>query len=137
MQFSVTLLPLNAVLAQTDEKSKEAKAADPIRIYLEAGINKVQEAQIREMARAIEETNVQRAKQVLGLLKEIRALSEQTELDDKRIISDQKEVNELQGQMALDRIKLLIRIRKLLSPEQKAKLVSLMGEARKSTSDSR
>ncbi|MBX9696424.1 MAG: hypothetical protein K2Z81_28815, partial [Cyanobacteria bacterium] len=45
---------------------------------------------------------------------------------DDEVLGVQNEINKMAGEMAMDRIKLLLDIRKVLSAEQKQKLVDLL-----------
>jgi Spy/CpxP family protein refolding chaperone len=70
----------------------------------------------------------------MDLIKEIRTLSLQPDLDEKKILAAQSKINELQGAMAIDRLKLNMKVRKLLTPEQRTKLVSIIKEQRSTPS---
>lgn len=104
--------------------------ADPFSVYVKAGIDPSQHAQIADLASQLEQTNMGRSREILDLIKEIRALSLQPDLDEKKILSAQNRINELQGAMAIDRLKLNMKVRKLLTPEQRTKLVSIIKEQR-------
>lgn len=111
----------NAVHAQDQE---------PFAIYVKAGIDPSQHAQITELASQMEQTNIGRSHEIMNLIKEIRTLSLQPDLDEKKILAAQTKINELQGAMALERLKLNMKVRKLLTPEQRIKLVSIIKEQR-------
>lgn len=122
--FGSILLTPNAVLAQ----------ADPLSVYVAAGIDAAQHAQITELASQLEQTNIGRSHEIMDLIKEIRVLSLQPDLDEKKIIAAQNKINELQGLMALDRLKLNMKVRKLLTPEQRMKLVAVIKAQRNTPS---
>ncbi|RTL35619.1 MAG: periplasmic heavy metal sensor [Candidatus Melainabacteria bacterium] len=104
--------------------------ADPLDVYVKAGIDATQHAQITELASQLEQTNIGRSHEIMDLIKEIRTLSLQPDLDEKKILAAQNKINELQGAMAIDRLKLNMKVRKLLNPEQRTKLVSIIREQR-------
>lgn len=120
---SMMLIP-NSVHAQ----------ADPLSVYVKAGIDGSQHAQITDLASQLEQTNISRSHEIMDLIKEIRALSLQPDLDEKKILAAQNKINELQGAMAIDRLKLNMKVRKLLTPEQRTKLVSIIKEQRSTPS---
>jgi Spy/CpxP family protein refolding chaperone len=66
----------------------------------------------------------------MDLIRNLRILSLQPDLDEKKILSTQNKINDLQGAMAIDRLKLNIKVRKILSPEQRVRLVSAIREQR-------
>jgi|688.fasta_scaffold320042_2 hypothetical protein len=120
---SMMLIP-NSVQAQ----------ADPLSVYVKAGIDGSQHAQITDLASQLEQTNISRSHEIMDLIKEIRTLSLQPDLDEKKILAAQSKINELQGAMAIDRLKLNMKVRKLLTPEQRTKLVSIIKEQRSTPS---
>lgn len=121
-------------VAAADEKASENTGKDPYRIYIDAGASTAQISKIKEMAGAVETENIRRSHEMLTLIQDIRALSLQPELDEKKLLEDQRQLNELQAQMSTERTRLLIRIRKVLSPEQRQKLVTLMDSERHAVS---
>jgi len=108
----------------------QADGADPFSIYVQAGIDPSQHAQITELATQMEQVNIGRSHEIMDLIKDIRVLSLQPDLDEKKILAAQNKINELQGAMTIDRLKLNMKVRKLLTPEQRIKLVSLIKEQR-------
>lgn len=107
-----------------------AQEQDPFAIYVKAGIDPSQHAQITELATQMEQTNISRSHEIMNLIKEIRTLSLQPDLDEKRILAAQTKINDLQGSMVMERLKLNMKVRKLLTPEQRIKLVSIIKEQR-------
>lgn len=107
-----------------------AQEQDPFAIYVKAGIDPSQHAQITELATQMEQTNIGRSHEIMNLIKDIRTLSLQPDLDEKKILAAQTKINELQGAMVIERLKLNMKVRKLLTPEQRIKLVSIIKEQR-------
>ena len=116
--------------AMPGEEPKLETGRDPIAIYKEAGIDAEQEVKIRNLATEYERDSAEKANAIVQLLREMRHLSLDPELDAKKIMDTQKEINKLQGVMAIDKVQLLIRIRSQLRTDQKRKLVALLQKAR-------
>lgn len=113
-------------IAQAKESSEPATYSDPIAIYRQAGISKEQEEKIKEFAKEFEEATSVRAQTMLNHMRQIRELSLEPDPDEQKVLTNQAEINKLQAQVAIDRIRLLLKIRKTLTTEQKSKLVALM-----------
>lgn len=107
-----------------------AQEQDPFAIYVKAGIDPSQHAQITELATQMEQTNIGRSHEIMELIKEIRTLSLQPDLDEKKILAAQNKINDLQGAMVIERLKLNMKVRKILTPEQRIKLVAIIKEQR-------
>lgn len=99
---------------------------DPMAIYRQAGVSQEQEMRIRQLAKDFEDQARVKAKRMMGLIQEMHQLSLETDPDEKAVLGKQDEINSVTGEMATDRIKLLLTIRKQLTAEQKAKLVGMM-----------
>jgi len=112
-------------LAQA-QGSASSGAGDPMAIYRQAGVSQEQEMRIRQLAKDFEDQARVKAKRMMGLIQEMHQLSLETDPDEKAVLSKQDEINAVTAEMATDRIKLLLTIRKQLTAEQKAKLVGMM-----------
>jgi Spy/CpxP family protein refolding chaperone len=109
-----------AVLSQTAEN-------DPVAIYKQAaGINAQQESTIRKYAQEYDQENTVKLQSLSQMLQELRDMAYQKALNESGMLAKQEEINKLQSDMALQRIKLVIKIRNLLSPEQNEKLVTAL-----------
>jgi hypothetical protein len=118
---SAMVLPVVSSYAQPG-----AQEEDPLAIYREAGVSQDEEAKIKDLAKNYEDgANVKR-KRILNLLGEMRNLSLQADPDPTAVLGKQEEINHLGGEMANDKIKLLLAIRAQLKPEEKAHLVKIM-----------
>lgn len=113
-------------MAQAKESNEPNTCNDPIAIYRQAGINKEQEGKIRELAKKFEEETSIRAQMMINYMRQIREMSLATDPDEKKVLTSQEEINKLQAQVSTDRIRLLLKIRSILTAEQKGKLVALM-----------
>lgn len=99
---------------------------DPVLIYREAGAGSEQEAKIRQYAQEYEKAARVRVERLHNLARQIKELSFEPELDETKILQAQDEYNQLQSALNSERLKLMFKIRSLLNPEQKSKLVELM-----------
>jgi Spy/CpxP family protein refolding chaperone len=99
---------------------------DPAAIYIQAGAKKEQVEEIRRLGHEYETRSAEQAKEVIDLLGEMRKLTMQPDLDEEKILATQDKVNKLQNEMATEKAKLLITIRKVLTPEQRKDLVVLI-----------
>jgi Spy/CpxP family protein refolding chaperone len=121
----VALSALPAVLAQPSDMRPGPKQ-DPLGIYREAGITPVQEAKIRQLAKDFDSASSVKMHRMMTLLQAMRTYSLTPDLDEKAALAKQDEINKLQADNANDRVRLLVKIRSLLTAEQKKKLVQLM-----------
>jgi hypothetical protein len=117
-------------MVQAEDVSSSQVPADPIALYKEAGIDEKQQEKVLALANQYEEAQDKKAHEMIAHLKNLRALSLVPDLDEKQILETQTDINKLQSEMALDRMHLLINIRKLLNHDQRVKLVQLMQQAR-------
>lgn len=117
--FSVTT---NQTFAAIPEKK------DPLLIYRNAGINAEQEAKIKQIVQEYEKAGKVRVERLRNLSRQIKDLSYDAELDENKILTIQSEINELQATVNTERTKLMVKLRSVLTPEQKEKFVDLMRE---------
>lgn len=115
-------MPLPMVQAQ----ERSTQAADPIATYKEAGADAAQQEKILALASAYERKQEEKAHQVISQIKHLKALSLSPNLDEKTILQTQQGINKLQGEMATEKMRLLINIRKILSPQQRLRLVEIL-----------
>lgn len=108
--------------------AESGRQEDPVLLYREAGADTTQEGEIRQMARDFEKLAKVRLEKIRNLSKQMRELSYEAEPDESKILSAQEEMNQVQSNLNLERVKLMFAIRKVLSPEQRQKLVQLMRE---------
>lgn len=121
----------NTAWAAPDEKDRQIQkifSKDPVAVYVEAGINKEQEGKIRQMAKDFEDMQGVRLKLMATLLKDMRALQLEADPDEKKVLSKQDDINKVHSEMATDRVKLMLKIRGLMTPEQRQRLVQLIQE---------
>ncbi len=123
--FAIAIVGLIRSLPST---AQAAESNDPIFIYRQAGINSDQEDKIRKLAQTFEGQQRVRSKKIMDLVVQMRGLQLQPDPNADEVLGVQNEINKLGGEMALDRIKLLLDIRKVLTPDQKQKLVAILSQ---------
>ena len=138
----IMLLLLNlgvvpSCLAESSNAPAAQANAEPIAIYKAAGINGVQEDKIKGQIDEFEKLTLAKGEVMVRLMKELRLLSLQPTPDTKAVISKQVEINTLNNQMSLERINLLLKLRAVLTPEQRVKLVQLMQQTTNSAAKSK
>ncbi len=124
----LALLASHSVLAQGGTAGSTGAASDPMAIYRQAGVSQEQEMRIRQLAKDFEDQARVKAKRMMGLIQEMHQLSLELDPDEKAVLGKQDEINQVSADMANDRIKLLLSIRKTLTEAQKQKLVGMMKE---------
>ncbi len=123
LTFSLCALSLipPAVLSQST-----GETGDPVAIYKQAGINAEQESAIRKLAQDYDQENSVKMESLAQMLQALRDMAYQKTLNASGMLAKQEEINKLQSDMALQRIKLVIKIRGLLTPTQNEKLVAAL-----------
>ena len=119
----VTVVIPPAVLS---ENTTPPDTNDPVAIYKEVGINAEQESSIRKLAQDYDQENSVRLQSLAQMLQELKDMAYQTTLNETAMLAKQDEINKLQSEMALQRIKLVIKIRAVLTPPQNEKLVAAL-----------
>ncbi len=126
-----TVAMCSAASAAPDEKDRQIQqmfSRDPVAVYVEAGINKEQEGKIRQLAKDFEDMQGVRLKLMATLLKDMRSLQLEADPDEKKVLAKQEDINKVHAEMATDRVKLMLKIRGIMTPEQKQRLVQLIQE---------
>ena len=119
----VTVVIPPAVLS---ENTTPPDTNDPVAIYKEVGINAEQESSIRKLAQDYDQENSVRLQSLAQMLQGLKDMAYQTTLNETAMLAKQDEINKLQSEMALQRIKLVIKIRAVLTPPQNEKLVAAL-----------
>lgn len=112
-----------------------AAETDPLAIYRDCGASGEQELKIRQLASEYEKSARVRLQRVKNIQQQLKEQSYCAELDEKKVLGLQEEINVLLSGLALDRLKLMLSIRQLLTTEQKEKLVQLMKEKNEPAAD--
>lgn len=115
--------------------SSRAAETDPLDVYRECGASAEQELRIRQLASDYEKSARVRLQRIKNLQDQLKEQSFCAEVDEKKILSLQDDINSLQNGLSTDRLKLMLSIRQLLSSEQREKLVQLMKEKTGATPD--
>lgn len=120
--------PAPLTLAQPPSEPATATRPDPVSIYREAGAGEEQLNKIRELAKDFESSARVKAERIRNLMHQMQTLSFEPDPDEKKVFATQDEINSLAADMSNARIKLMLKIRGLLSPEQRFRLVQIMRE---------
>ncbi len=116
----------NPVQAQAESQNALTQTSDPISTYKEAGADAGQQQKIMTLANNYEKAQDEKAHELINELKHLKALSLSANLDEKTILQTQSGINKLQSEMAMDKMHLLINIRRILNQEQRNRLVEIM-----------
>lgn len=101
---------------------------DPIEMYVQAGASPEQQAKIRGLAKEFETGARVKIERAGNLLRKLQGFSLEPMPDEKLVLATQSEFNQLQGDIAMSRIKLMLQIRNVLNDEQRLKLVQMLKE---------
>lgn len=111
-----------------DPSSQDPRMQDPLALYKMAGINTEQEETIKSLAKDFEGTQRVRVKSLVALYQQLKQLQLQPDPPEDQAIAKQEEINKLTSDMSTDRIRLLLKVRKVLTPDQRKKLIAIMTE---------
>lgn len=133
MRLKMTLMSicLMALLpAQAQSLFREpADRNDPLSMFKMAGISRGQELKMRILLKAAREDLVRRGRVLAVLLQEMRGLSLQPDPDPKIVLARQEEINKASGDLNLERVKLTLHMRAILTPGQREKYARLLKES--------
>lgn len=104
----------------------EINRHDPLAVYREAGIDKEQEKKIRQLAKEFEDGQRVRLALMANLLKDMRNLQMQPDPNEKVALAKQDEINKVQSEMGTERVKLVLKIRSVLTFDEKQRLIENM-----------
>lgn len=113
-----------AVLAQASPEV--SKGPDPMEMYIAAGADADQEKRIRHLTAEWQKGADEKFQKILALIGKLHMLSRSPELDEKTILDTQANISKLQSEMAMDKVHLLIDTRRVLTRNQRIKLVDLL-----------
>lgn len=134
MKRSLTLLPslvialsfsLGAAIAQPGAVGGGGQV-DPTAIYRDAGATPDQLEKIKTMAAEYEQSASVKAQRIQNLVKKMQDLSLEPRPSDKDVLATQDEINSLSAEMSNSRLKVMLKIRAMLTDEQRQSLVGLM-----------
>lgn len=92
------------------------------------GLDAETRAEIRKMARDARSRAVERRGELDEVRDELRALLDAPEPDEAAVLAQADRIGALETEMHKDRLRTLLRIRALLTPEQRAELVKIHAE---------
>lgn len=99
---------------------------DRLGMFRAAGINKEQEAQLMSLTKEYENALLPKTRDLITAMREMHSLSLQPDPDPKVVLAKQDDINKINGELSLDRVKFAMKMRAILTPEQKQKYVELM-----------
>jgi Spy/CpxP family protein refolding chaperone len=132
--LAIAALAIAPLMTTESAYAQEPGAAqpqhDPAALYLQVGADNNTVQKVRQLAADFEATIRPKYEGIMTQMREMQRLSLEPNLDEAKILATQEAINRATGDMATERIKLLINQRKLLSPEQRAKFVELLKQQR-------
>jgi len=123
------ILPLAVVAQGQGGAPPSAIRADKLAMYRATGIDKEQESKLLALTKEYEDVMLPKAKTLVQLLSEMQGLSLQPDPDQNTVLSKQDEINKVNGDISNERLKFSLKMRNVLTPEQKEKFVQLMKES--------
>lgn len=106
------------------------ESKDPIAVYVEAGASQEQQQSIRTLAQEFESSAKVKVVRAGNLMRKLQQLSLEPEPDEKTVLALQEEINTIQADLAMSRLKLMLKIRSVLTGEQRLRLVQLLKDHR-------
>jgi Spy/CpxP family protein refolding chaperone len=132
-RFMPVLLSLAAGLILVAPYSVQAQGGgasggrpDPTAIYQQLGASSDQLQKIKELISQFENAQQAKGQAMFALIKDMHAMSLQPSPDESAVIAKQGQINQAGNDMANAKIKVMLAIRGILTPDQKQKLVQLM-----------
>ncbi len=129
--LSLSLLASPTFSAESQAPNPTENQRDPLSLYRATGLSADQETRIKALVDRFQTENQERTRQLVDLMLEMRQLSLQPDPDPDATIAKQEQINMINGELALARASLMLKMRQVLTPEQKQKLVQLIeGDAK-------
>jgi len=126
--FSLAL-PLVVFAQSQGGAPASAIRADKLAMYRATGIDKDQETKLLALTKEFEEVMLPRTKTLVELLRDMQSLSLQPDPDQSAVLAKQDEINKINGDISNERLKFSLKMRGILTPEQKQKFVQLIQES--------
>jgi Spy/CpxP family protein refolding chaperone len=104
----------------------QPKDFDPMGIYKEAGANEAQIQQITNNAHDYEKIARVMQKRAHDIQTRMHAISLQPLPDEKAALSTQSELDHLISEISAARIKMMVKARQILTPDQREKLITIL-----------
>lgn len=133
MALALATAAPRAVQGEGQSGGPAPEEKDPVAIYVEAGAGPDQIVKIRELSKDFEELARVRWQLMVNLKKDMQDLALQPDPQEKSVLAKQEEINKVFSEMASERIKLMLKIRNILTTVQKEKLVELMSPKKTAT----
>jgi Spy/CpxP family protein refolding chaperone len=130
------VLALTALSAWAEGDAGGPPAAarrDPLAGYRAVGIDKEQESKLTAIAKEFEGEMIAKTGRLIALMKEMHALSLQPDPEQNAVLAKQDEINKANGDIALARVRLVLKMRGVLTAEQKQKFIQLLDKGGRKT----
>jgi Spy/CpxP family protein refolding chaperone len=122
--YSIFMAPC-AVQAQDAAPPHDANG-----IYAQTGADQAELDKIRTIGLDFENKAKGNYQSLMDAVKDMQNLSLDPTLDETKLLATQDKINKLTTEMSTDRIKQLIACRKVLTPDQRVKLVEILKKRR-------
>jgi Spy/CpxP family protein refolding chaperone len=99
---------------------------DPFEMYRQVGASSEQIAQMKSLVEEFTEQQKVRGQGYMKLINDMQALSLQPDPDSDAVMAKQDEINKAGNEMASAKLRLMLKMRAVLTPEQKAQWVKLL-----------
>jgi len=123
--FSVAAMVSPAVLAQKAQQS-QTPMGDPLAAYRTVGINKEQESKLNALLNGYKKLSEVKSVEMRKYMTDMRNFSLQADPDEPKILAKQAQINKLNSDMSTEHVKMMVGLRKVLTPEQRKKLIETM-----------
>ena len=117
-------------LAPQAVRAQDAPAHDANGIYAATGADKGELDKIKTIGTDFESRARANYNLLMLAAKDMQSLSLEPTLDEDKLLTTQEKINKITADMSTDRIKQLIACRKILKPDERAKLVELLKKRR-------
>lgn len=130
--FACAVMPALAADTKPPQGKQAYVQPDPLMIYKQAGIDQDQEKKIRALILSFDNLIHEKIGRMKQLRSDMNTLSFQTDPDESVVMAKQAEMNKLNNEVSNERLKMMLKIRGIMTPPQKQKLVELMKQAMQS-----
>jgi Spy/CpxP family protein refolding chaperone len=105
-------------------------------IYVQTGADQAELDKIKSIGMDFESKAQTKYLSLMEAAKEMQRLSIDPNLDEEKMLATQDKINKISAEMSNDRIKQLIACRKVLTPDQRTKLVEILKKRREANASS-
>ena len=94
---------------QAADQTMQARQS-PLAIYIASGIDQTQQDKMKVLLQDFERLTLSKAPVMIQLMREMRAISVQVDANEKLALAKQDEINNLNNEMASERIRLMFKL---------------------------